>query len=235
MTQNSSSLLFSVDESSQYNVTIDWRDDPLDEFDIYAGRYQVAANLLADDLLSQPGFHDIDVCPIVFLYRHVIELYLKAICLSGYNYFRILNKRLLFNGNDLVKEKLFERHNLPPLLETVKQITEEMSGNWEFENDESFKDYQDFRTAIEEFEQIDSGSYTFRYPYSKKEGQAALPKGFAFDFASLKINSNFIIDILDGISTQLKRNLDQALELAVQQQVIESQSLDPDFQDTSNA
>jgi len=229
MTQTSSSLLFDVDDSSNHNVTINWRDDPLDEFDIYAGRYQAAANKLAEDLLSHPSFHDIDPCPIVFLYRHAIELYLKAICLKGYKFFQVLNEKLLFDGKELteeeLKEKLFGRgrngHHLPSLLETVKRVTEKMSGNWSFEDCTPFQGYQDFRVAIEEFQALDSWSSTFRYPYSRKENTASLPKGFTFDFASFKEKVEFIISVLDGISTQLRIDLDEALEFAYHQQQAE--------------
>lgn len=224
-TQNSSSLLFDVDNSSSHNVTINWRDDPLDEFDIYAGRYQVAANKLSEELLIHPNFHDIDPCPIVFLYRHAIELYLKSICLKGYKFFQVLGKQLLFNGNELTEENLFnlfKKHHLPLLLETVKRVTVEMTVNWEFEAGNPLQSYNDFRVAIEEFEQLDSWSSTFRYPYSNKEKAASLPKGFTFDFASFKEKVEFIISVLDGISTQLRIDLDHALAFAYQQQAEES-------------
>ncbi|NJN21255.1 MAG: hypothetical protein HC812_08780 [Leptolyngbya sp. RL_3_1] len=234
MTQNSSSLLFDVDDSSNHNVTINWRDDPLNEFDIYAGRYQAAANKLAEELLSHPNFHDIDPCPIVFLYRHAIELYLKAICLKGYKFFQVLGKNLSFNGHGLTEERLFKNHHLPQLLETVKQVTEEMNEDWEFENSDPFENYQDFRAAIEEFEKLDSWSSTFRYPYSNREKTASLQKGFTFDFASFKEKIEFVISVLDGISTQLRIDLDNALEFAYDQQQVEANS-NPDFQDATDA
>jgi len=243
MAQNSSSLLFDVDDSSNHNVTINWRDDPLDEFDIYAGRYQTAANKLAEDLLSHPSFHDIDPCPIVFLYRHAIELYLKAICLKGYKFFQVLDEKLLFDGKELteeeLKEKLFGKggrngHHLPSLLETVKRVTEKMSGDWGFDAGDPLQSYQDFRAAIEEFQTLDSWSSTFRYPYSKKENTASLPKGFTFDFASFKEKVEFIISVLDGISTQLRVDLDHALEFAYEQQQAE-ENFNPYIQDATGA
>lgn len=171
------------------------------------------------DLLSKPGFHDIDPCPIVFLYRHSIELYLKAICLLGYELFQLLNKRLLLHGNDLEQEKLFKNHKLVPLIKVVKQIFDELSWNWDLEDRfYYFKRYEDFESVLGEINDLDSGSYTFRYPYDKHEETASLTKGFSFNLALFQEKIDIVTSALDGVSTQLRIKLESALEAAYLQQ-----------------
>jgi len=218
MRNNSSNFLFGIDEFGS-NVTINWRDEPLDEFDIYAGAYHRAAENLMSDLLSKSGFHDIDSCPIVFLYRHSIELYLKAICLCGYKLFQLLNKKLLLHGNDLEQEKLFNNHKLVPLIEVVKQISDELKCVWDLEdNFNYFKSYENFKSVISEIDEIDSGSFAFRYPYDKQKETASLTKDFSFNLALFQEKINLVISALDGMSSQLKVELELASVQAYSQQ-----------------
>lgn len=49
----------------------------------YPTAYQQAASKLVEVFRAKPYYSDAEACPIVFLYRHAIELYLKAILLWG--------------------------------------------------------------------------------------------------------------------------------------------------------
>lgn len=219
MCEKNSVFLFKPDASDYSDVTINWKDNPLEEFAIYAGAYHRAGEKLMTDLLSEPSFHDIDPCPIVFLYRHSIELYLKEICLLGHKFFQLRNKRLLLHGNDLEQKRLFNNHKLLPLVEVVKQIFEELGWSWDLEDEFAhFKEYKDFETVLGEIDDLDSGSYTFRYPYDKHAGTASLTKGFSFNLASFQKKINIVISALDGISTKLGIDLESALESAYLQQ-----------------
>src|SRR6266404_2839264 len=54
---------------------------------IYAHAHQQAASKLVDVFRANPYYSDAEACPIVFLYRHAIELYLKAILLWAKGWF----------------------------------------------------------------------------------------------------------------------------------------------------
>lgn len=181
--------------------------------------YHRAAEKLMVDLLAAPSLHDIDPCPIVFLYRHSVELYLKAICLLGDKLFQLLNKKLLLHGNDLEQKDLFKNHKLVPLIKVVKQIIDELGWDWDLEDRFNyFKRYEDFESVLGEIDDLDSGSYTFRYPYDKREETASLAKGFSFSVVLFQEKINIVINALDGLFTKLGIELESALEAAYLQQ-----------------
>lgn len=219
-------LLFENSNLQHKNATINWRDSPLDEFHVYADRYHKAAEKLMNELLYQPSFHDIDPCPIVFLYRHSIELYLKAVCLVGHDLFQAKDKELLMHGSSLEKEKLFKNHKLIPLIEVIKQVFDELGWSWDLEDDSgNFKSYENFKSALSEIDSIDSGSYTFRYPYDKHEETASLSKGFSFNLILFQERINILISALSGMSTHLGIELDAALEEKHRQQQLAAEFL----------
>lgn len=226
MSNDLNGFLFEDNNLEHRNATINWRDSPLDEFHVYADRYHNAAEKLMNELLDQPSFHDMDPCPIVFLYRHSIELYLKAVCLVGYDLFQVKDKELLMHGAPLEKEKLFKNHKLLPLIEVIKQVFDELGWSWDLEDKfEYFKSYENFKSALNEIDSIDSGSYTFRYPYDKNESAASLTKGFSFNLILFQERVNILISALDGMSTQLGIDLNSALEEKYCQQQLEAEFL----------
>ena len=159
-------------------------------------------------LLSGNSFHDIDPCPIIFLYRHSIELYLKEICLLGYDLFNLLDKPILLHGRDLEIDKLWDTHKLSPLVKVLRQISDQLNWKWDLEDSfKHFKNFVDFESAIAEIDELDSGSYTFRYPYDKQTDTASLDKEFSFSISLFQDGINIILDALDGASMQLKSEI----------------------------
>ena len=57
--------------------------NPASEFSVYALAFWRGGGLLAQSLASRQGYRDLDACPIVFLYRQALELYMKAIVRRG--------------------------------------------------------------------------------------------------------------------------------------------------------
>ena len=67
--------------SDASNFVISFTSNPQQDFTIFAKGYAQAAAILATYLLEeQPRFSDYEAYPIVFLYRHAFELYLKGFC-----------------------------------------------------------------------------------------------------------------------------------------------------------
>ena len=56
------------------NAVLNWGNE---SFTVYAQAYYEAAQTLLDDTLSRRGLPDTDIYPIVFLFRHFLELTLK--------------------------------------------------------------------------------------------------------------------------------------------------------------
>jgi hypothetical protein len=58
------------------NVVLNFTRHAKGDLHIYARGYQQAASALVEVFCPKPDYSDAESCPIVFLYRHAIELYL---------------------------------------------------------------------------------------------------------------------------------------------------------------
>lgn len=97
------------------NVVLNFMRFPKGELAAYGRSYHEAGQHLVKRMAST-HYRDPDACPIVFLYRHAVELYLKAIILWG-------NSLLWLNGRPAVAHKnIFTEHRLRVLLKSVKPI-----------------------------------------------------------------------------------------------------------------
>lgn len=145
MTDNKFEPLFKSDSDCQNNACLDpYRDMTF----AYIEGYKRAADRLVEEAGS-----DIDwiVYPIVFLYRHHIEISLKG---------------TIGTGNELLETKfknLNRTHRLTVLWAEVKRIAKEI-WNEEFPD----KDFEFIDSIIQEFEKYDENSDSFRYSKDKE-------------------------------------------------------------------
>ncbi len=125
---------------------------------VYAEGYKRAA-----DLLVQRGDpkddHQLIVYAVVFLYRHYLELKLKALCGIGF----ILRKPA--SGVEKATEKLLNTHDVLELWQVFSTIAGR-SNLWG--NGLSQACEAPVKACIAEIAQHDQHSYAFRYPISKK-------------------------------------------------------------------
>lgn len=61
------------------NFVISWTGDAKNDFGVFAKGYISAAEQLANLLLQAPRFSDYEAYPVIFLYRHALELSLKHV------------------------------------------------------------------------------------------------------------------------------------------------------------
>jgi len=184
---------------------------PKEEFDVYAGAFHRAAKTLADKMFSRAGIHDLDACPIIFLYRHAFELYLKSVVLRGSKLLRLLGKA------DIDDEVFLNDHSLIKLLPALKLIFEAVKWEWDFEK-EGFHTYEDFCKLVNRLEEITSKSFAFRYPVSKN-GESYLPLGYGIDMRNFCESMDFALGLLDGATTGLEEMWDVAAEEAYNNQM----------------
>lgn len=121
-----------------------------EEFFNYAKNFKYAADILAKDALysNKISVLDINFFSLAFLYRHSIELILKAI---GFQYIKEDKERKLF-----LKET---RHNLS---DTLKYISEHIKERIEIDKEA----YDWIMNIFEDMNDIDKESDSFRYPFS---------------------------------------------------------------------
>ena len=68
--------------SSYGNVVLNFQHVANDEFAAYAEALHQAGQALATMMFDKAGYNDLEACPIIFLYHHALELYLKAVALE---------------------------------------------------------------------------------------------------------------------------------------------------------
>jgi hypothetical protein len=134
--------LFVEAEDWWMNACLDWYHDPTE---LYIVGYKEAGDSLVNSVGDRRGTADSLIFPIVFLYRHYIELRLKSLLHDGH---RLFDK----------EHKQRSEHQLSKLWPKVRNIFVEI---WPDGNKD---DLAAFDSLINQFEQVDPRSTTFRYP-----------------------------------------------------------------------
>lgn len=152
----------------------------------YAFGYKSVADRLVATFMNQGHFGDSDAYPVVFLYRHYLELRLKQL--------------LVASGLLLDEEaKAPNTHKLVPLWTMLRPRLEHF-----YSDDRSMAFYDDIGTRLEEFDSVDAGSYAFRYPVDRQ----AVPNLQGLNQINIKRVSDVVgamAQILDGASDAFDR------------------------------
>jgi hypothetical protein len=127
---------------------------PVDDLGSYARSFHEAAKALAGSLRGGDRVSDVDFSPVVFMYRHALELHLKAIVLGGGSGF------LASKPDSLSVHKT---HSVSWLAQFVCQIVSALKWEPEFRC-VGVENLDDFKAVIESVNSIDPGSYSFRPP-----------------------------------------------------------------------
>ena len=127
---------------------------PQDLF-LFAQSFHKAAQKLAATFQADANpFAEADASAVVFMYRHALELNLKAIVLGD-------------GGNFLATKpdalSVHKTHSLPWLAQFVCQIIAAVKWEKEFKC-EGVETLADFKAMVEEVNSVDPGSYVFRCP-----------------------------------------------------------------------
>lgn len=160
------------------------RRNPSNEWIFYVEGYRIAAEKLVDEFLSTQSERDTLIYPIVFLYRHYIEIQLKEIIQTG---------SVLLNE----KRKLAKGHKLFPLWLIVKIIINKI-----WISDTHNKIIYEVEEIIKSVCMIDTKSDSFRYPFDNK-GQQTLKGITVINVRELKENITPLVQFLDGVASAI--------------------------------
>ncbi|WP_444998444.1 hypothetical protein [Aliikangiella sp. IMCC44359] len=138
----------------------------------------VATDLLVESVSTRKGSADSLIFPIVFLYRHYIELRLKSLLHDGY--------RLLDRAH---KPKAV--HQLSKLWPRVRNILEEL---WP---DDDSTALHSMDLLIKQFEEVDPRSTSFRYPKDFKGNNSV-------KLEQPKVNLRNLAEVMNSISIILE-------------------------------
>jgi hypothetical protein len=185
------------------NVVLNFTGRPKQELGLQGEAYHRAGKLLVNDFKSQKAYSDLDAYPIVFLYRHALELLFKAVLTLGNGLAAALPEPALKTEN------LYTDHALVRHLPRMKQIFEAVGWNDAWEQ-AGFKE-DEFEAIVAEFERVDPGSFTFRYTM-RKDGTASIDSHFTFAPEEFAEKLDRVLEILSGACSGLEEYLDLAWE-----------------------
>jgi len=166
----------------------------------YTDGYRLAGNILSRRVKRTKRDQDTLIYPIVFLYRHHLELRLKGIIRDGYALF----------GEKLpeFKEDILTKHDLNNLWKVSKDVLT-------LYYDRDVKKDPEALLRIEEcimqFHKIDPGSFSFRYATDKK-GVASAGDVSHVNVAQLQAQFSYLAKFLDAVYTGITITLDMERE-----------------------
>ena len=184
------------------NVVFNFRSTPVDDLPAFAEGYHEAGRALAQKLEEARGYADYEGYPILYLYRHALELYLKAVVYRG----AILLGLISEENIDL--SGLFTSHELGRLLPPIRKIWK--AQKWDFDGTQ-LSSFDDFEELIHSLDQIDPKSFSFRYPVSRS-GNAQLPHHFSVNVVSFANNMDGLLNLLEGAAIGLTEKFELEAE-----------------------
>jgi hypothetical protein len=185
------------------NVTLNYWGHPVNQFARVADSYRNAATVLWKTF-QEDSRSDFDAYPLVFTYRHALELYLKAILILG-------NQIAATSWNEELRtEDVFKSHSLTEHLRVVKAIFAE--AGWGEDYPHMGLEDPVFEDVLKEFDELDKGSYTFRYTVNK-DGTANIDENFAFSVPNFVAIMDKILNNLSGACFGLEELSDVSAEM----------------------
>ena len=175
------------------NFVISFTKNPYQDFQVFAKGYAQAASTLAEHLLAKPRFSDYEAYPVVFLYRQAFELHLKGFYFQAklISHFRDVEK-IEMQNNELNK------HQLLPFAKFFQNICRIL-----FPKDKNLLELSNKVIQFaDEFEQIDRGSYSYRYPITTK-GKASTDPHQVVNLLSLHQSMQELLGDLEVVNLGL--------------------------------
>jgi hypothetical protein len=175
------------------NVVLNYKGFPKGELAAYARAYHEAARHLVKTNASSihRGF---DACPIVFLYRHAVELYLKYVILWGNSILWLSGKR------EVAHKNIFTEHRLRVLLKSVQRIVSFHGRLDNYSGNRHVRNFRDAQKLVVELDEFDPLSYSFRYPVDTTGKRATLPHHFLFNVVTFGEKFDELLNVLDWMS-----------------------------------
>ncbi len=149
---------------------------------IYADGYKKAADILVQDVLKTGTKKNFLIYPIIFLYRHHLELRLKDI---------IRNSGILTGQVPDIPV----HHRIGDIWNDCKKIILELQSA----NEDSSINLDIISRCIGEFQKYDPGAVAFRYPMNKK-GETSLSNLKQIDILNFSEIGNKLSNAIDSLS-----------------------------------
>lgn len=221
-------MLF-VDKGEHGTVVLNWHGTPQEEFTYFAEAFHDVARSTAEELSKNPRFglhgipmEDFKAYPVVYMYRHALELHMKAVILAG---------SMMLSSPKVDRDTLLKTHSLDLLRLDVERVFEAYNWDWDL-SVPHFENLDDFRQAIAELVSVDAGSYAFRYPVDTK-GKASLASHFRFNLFEFCETLDGLLRVLKGATIGAYEEFQAMAEAAAEAREGEYEYADnePDYSD----
>lgn len=166
-----------------------------------AEAYLKAGTKLLESFKGGNGLTDFDAYPIIFLYRHALELFIKDILLMGNKFARALADRVI----ETPFQQIVSGHRLSRHADKLRKIFAAV--DWK---DDDFRYNWDH--FLETIDRIDADSMTFRYTLDKK-GNALLESHFSFNMYEFSSIFKTVLDDFSGACLGLRYMLSDVYEM----------------------
>lgn len=166
----------------------------------YVAGYKDAADKVIDT--TENEYFDNLVYPVMFLYRHYMEIMIKQM-LWEFRSFQHDLKR--YHGDMDYSAEYSEKKDpivMHDLMDIWKELRKLIEKYWSDEEDLSF--LADVERRVREFHAIDQSSFAFRYPVDKENTPV-----FQFDQEIRKVNVLQVKKVIDAITTRFGGALDK--------------------------
>ena len=198
---------------SHGNVVFNSGHNPIEDLCAFGAGYHEAGKSLVAKFEKLKGYSDFEGYPIFFLYRHSLELYLKAIAYKGAKLLQLMSYEDIAND-----PKLLKSHELAKHIPLLKKICIERKWDLDYKIDDSVSLKEAFQ-LIEELDKIDSNSYTFRYPVNTK-GEESLKHHTVLNVIHFGKTLDPVIELLDGMLTGIEHDWDNVAAILYEVQEI---------------
>jgi hypothetical protein len=187
--------------SATGNIVFNFQRNPVGDLTAFANGYRHAAQALTTRL-QRNAYADYDGYPVLYLYRHSLELYLKAVVFRG--------ARLMGLVGEQRPEvsKLWQHHGLARLLPALRAIFRSM--DWDLD-ETIFGTWTELEKFVTEIDGIDPGSYAFRYPVTTR-GSAHLPHHFVLNVVNFAETMDALLGYLAGAADLLEHTFHEEAE-----------------------
>lgn len=192
--------MFFTPDSAHGSFVVHFTNNPAADFGIWARGYSEAAGRLTESLLAEQSFGDNKAYPVVFLYRHALELYLKGVIIGG-------NQLAVLRDEDELCEQLKSHHRLPSLFEAARRLLE-----GSFPQDSDLHEFmRKLKVVVTDLDAVDPGSFNFRYPVNKSS-ERPVEGRMTMSLISLGRTMTEILEAFGSIDTALQVECDAAEE-----------------------
>lgn len=178
--------------SDQFNFVVNFIDLPKGDLRFFARGYKASADTLAENIIAKDlHFRDYELYPIVFLYRHSLELYLKALVYHSAHAQRL--------------------ESLPAIAEeysshALVQISIKVQGALKIVSDNDTEVMRVVSKAVQvanDFEKKDRVSFSYRYPITKDGGRSTDDRHQTMNLRALHEEMSSLLDELDTLADWL--------------------------------